>query len=355
MKHALVIAVPLLLAACGDGGGDPKCSIAGSGPGLDPSGAMCERLSSYRLFEDIATRTPAEGVVPYALNTPLFSDYTTKDRFFWVPPGSSLGWQDADAFRAPAGTVVIKTFSYLADRRDPAGARRPLETRLLIRQDTGWTGASYVYDDGSSDDATLAIAGATIDATWIHDDGAQRSNAYVVPNKNQCKECHAEHDDVVDLLGPKARHLNSGDQLQHLIDLGVVTGAPPPAMWPVGIRAYDATAGTVEQRARAWLDINCGFCHNERGIARTSGLYLGVTQTAPLNLGICKPPVAAGRGSGGRAFAIVPGQPEASIMMFRLESVETDIRMPELGRNLVDTEGAAIVRAWITSLPGSCP
>jgi hypothetical protein len=42
-------------------------------------------------------------------------------------------------------------------------------------------------------------------------------------------------------------------------------------------------------------------------------------------------------------------------MMFRLESVEPDIRMPELGRNLVDAEGAALVRAWIASLPGSCP
>jgi uncharacterized repeat protein (TIGR03806 family) len=225
----------------------------------------------------------------------------------------------------------------------------------LIKGDTGWTGSSYVYEDGKPDDATLAIAGATIDASWIHDDGAARTNAYVVPNKNQCKECHAEHDDVVDLLGPKARHLNAGDQLQHLIDLGVVTGAPPPAMWPAGIRAYDPAAGTVEQRARAWLDINCAFCHNERGIARTSGLYLGATQTDALSLGICKPPVAAGRGSGGRAFAIVPGQPDASIMMFRLESTEPDIRMPELGRNLVDAEGAAIVRAWIASLAGSCP
>ncbi len=353
MKLALALA--LLVAACGDGGGDPKCEVPGAGPGLDPSGAMCERLSSFRLFEDIATGTPADGVVPYALTTPLFSDYTTKDRFVWVPPGSSLAWQDTDAFRAPTGTVVIKTFSYLADRREPAGARQPLETRLLIKRDTGWTGASYVYEAGHPDEATLAIAGATIDASWIHDDGAARTNAYVVPNKNQCKECHAEHDDVVDLLGPKARHLNAGDQLQHLIDLGVLTEAPPPAMWPAGIRAYDPAAGTVEQRARAWLDINCAFCHNERGIARTSGLYLGATETEALSLGICKPPVAAGRGSGGRAFAIVPGQPDASIMMFRLESVEPDIRMPELGRNLVDAEGAALVRAWITSLAGACP
>lgn len=353
MKRELVLG--LLLAACGEDAGDPRCSIPGTGPGLDSAGEMCERLSSYRLFEDIATRTPAEGVFPYALNTPLFSDYTTKDRFLFVPPGEALAWQDTDSFRAPVGTILVKTFSYLADRRDPEGPRRALETRLLVKDDAGWTGASYVYPEGDPSDAVLAIAGATLDAGWIHDDGGSRTNAYTVPNKNQCKECHAEHDEVMDILGPKARHLNRDGQLEALVSLGALTGAPPPAMWPKDAAAYDPASGTVEQRARAWLDNNCAFCHNERGAARTSGLYLTYAETAPLALGVCKPPVAAGRGSGGRAFGIIPGQPDASILVFRLESVEPDIRMPELGRNLVDAEGVALVRAWIAAMPGSCP
>jgi uncharacterized repeat protein (TIGR03806 family) len=327
-----------LLAACGGNGGTEPC---------DPLGPMCKQLSSYALDE----------AVPYSLNTPLFSDYTTKDRAILLPPGEGLAWRDNDSLAAPVGTIVIKTFSYLADRRDPAGDRRTLETRLLIKQDAGWTGASYLYPETSNDpaDATLAVAGAQLTASWIHDDGSTKTNDYVVPNKNQCKECHAEHDEVLDLLGPKARHLNKGEQLQELIDLGLVTGAPPRAQWPVDFAAYDPASGTVEQRARAWLDINCSFCHNERGAARTSGLFLGHDQTDALSLGICKPPVAAGRGSGGRLYGIVPGKPDESIMMFRIESTEPDIRMPELGRNLVDAEGAALVRAWIAQLPGSCP
>jgi len=334
MRHTLLL---ILLAACGDGGTEP----------CDPLGPMCKQLASY----------PLGDAVPYALSTPLFSDYTVKDRSIILPAGESLAWRDRDSFVAPVGTIVVKTFSYLADRRDPAGARRTLETRLLIKQDAGWTGASYVYPEASNDpaDAELAIAGAQLTTSWTHDDGSAKTNDYVVPNKNQCKECHAEHDEVIDLLGPKARHLNTGDQLAELVDAGVVTGAPPRAQWPAGFAAYDPASGTVEQRARAWLDINCSFCHNERGVARTSGLYLTAENTDPLTLGICKPPVAAGRGSGGRLYGIVPGQPEASIMTFRIESTEPDIRMPELGRNLVDAEGAALVRAWIAQLPGSCP
>ncbi len=342
----LAVVFFMLVAACGDDGASAPCDRSGD--------KMCEHLSDYELFDDIATQAPAAGVIPYAINTPLFSDYTTKQRFLVVPEGETMTWADPDAFTVPVGTIVIKTFSYLADRRMPTGDKRLLETRLLIKQADGWTGASYVYGD-RTDDADLAIAGATIDAAWIHDDGAERTNMYTVPNKNQCKNCHADHDDTIDLLGPKARHMNRDGQLEDLVARGVLTGAPDPSTWPKAPNAYDAQAGTLDERARAWLDINCAHCHNPRGAARTSGLYLDLAQTDPVEFGVCKPPVAAGRGSGGRLFGIVPGRPDDSIMMFRLESTEADVKMPELGRNLVDAEGAALIREWIAAMPGSCP
>lgn len=355
------LALVAALAACG--GGEDDCVIPGDGPGVDPDGAFCARLSSYRLFEDLAAQRPAAGVIPYEVATPLFSDYTAKDRFLWVPPGAAMTWHDTDAFALPVGSIVVKTFSYPRDRRDPALGRRLLETRLLVRGTDAWRGAAYVYDEGDPTDARRAIAGATLDTSWIHDDGAPRTNRYAVPNQNQCKSCHAEHDDVIGLLGPKARHLNrpgpagSGieDQLQALIDRGALAGAPERASWPRGIDAADPDAGTLEERARAWLDVSCGACHNARGgMARTSGLYLDLAPTELRELGLCKPPVAAGRGSGGRAFGIVPGQPDASILVYRIESTEPDVKMPELGRNLVDDQGVALIRQWIAGLPGTC-
>lgn len=333
-----------MLVACGEPARE-TCELGGE---------FCQRLSSYELFDDIATQTPAIGVVPYEVNTPLFSDYTVKNRFFYLPPGAQMTWDSDGAFALPAGAALIKTFGYLRDRRDPAQGTRHLETRLLIRTDDGWTGASYVHDDGSND-ATLALAGAFIDASWIHDDGESRTNRYAVPNKNQCKNCHAEHDDQIDAVGLKARHVNTGDQLQQWIDGGLLAGAPAPADWPRAPSALDPTTGTVDERARAWLDINCAHCHNTNGgAARTSGLYLDLSQTDLSAMGVCKPPVAAGGGSGGRAFGIVPGDPDASILVYRLESTEPQVRMPELGRNLVDVEGVALIRQWIAELPGTC-
>ena len=309
MKRLLLV----LLAACGGGGGDEPCELDGN---------FCEHLSSYRMLDD---------AIAYDINTPLFSDYTTKQRAIYLPPGGAMTWSDTDAFAMPVGAAVMKTFSYPG---------RPLETRLLVRTAAGWTGASYVHD---GDDARLALAGAQLTVDW---------GRYSVPNKNQCKNCHAEHDDAVDLIGPKARHLNRGEQLQRFIADGLLVGAPPPETWPRAPVATDPSSGSLDARARAWLDINCAYCHNSRGgAARTSGLYLDLDAT---DVGVCKPPVAAGRGSGGRAYAIVPGDPDASFLVYRIESTEPDIRMPELGRNLVDAEGVALIREWIAAMPGSC-
>jgi uncharacterized repeat protein (TIGR03806 family) len=355
-----------LVAACGgddggdDGGVEETCVVpAGDGPAAPASGAMCRLLSTYRLFDDVRAQAPAPGVEPFDLNTPLFSDYTDKFRFLHVPAGAAMQWHAVDSLDMPVGTMMAKTFAYAVDRRDPGAGRDLLETRILVRMTDGWKAAAYVYGEDDTE-AELAIAGELIDTSWIHDDGTTKTNRYAVPNVNQCGNCHEEHDEVLGPLGPKARHWNrvqpggTENQLARFTALGWIAGTPPMGEWPRTPVWNDVGSGTLDERARGWLDINCSHCHNPRGAARTSGLDLTVAQTDPAMFGVCKPPVAAGQGSGGRQFGIVPGQPDASIFMFRLESTEPDVKMPELGRNLVHAEGVALVREWITAMPGDC-
>ena len=354
MRRAAALLV--LLAGCGDDAAGPdatgadRCLVDGV---VDLEGDMCERLETYGLFDDVTAQDPADGVIPYELNTALFSDYAVKFRFFRFPEGESFAWHDTDTFDLPVGTIIVKTFAYLADLREPDGARDLLETRLLIRTSEEWTGASYIYDESDSL-ATLEIAGDTIPMSWIGTDGEVVENDYVVPNKNQCKNCHEESMDIVSPIGPKARHIHRDGQLEALVDGGWLTGAPDPQTWPKAPVFDDDTTGTLDERARAWLDINCAHCHNPDGAARTSGLDLRASQTDPFEYGVCKPPVAAGGGSGGRQYNIVPGEPDASILVFRLESTEPDVMMPELGRNLVHAESLALIREWITAMTGSC-
>ena len=90
--------------------------------------------------------------------------------------------------------------------------------------------------------------------------------------------------------------------------------------------------------------INCAHCHNPRGPANTTGLYLLAAQTDPMRMGFCKVPVSAGQGSGDLLFDIVQGKPEESILVHRMESVTPKIMMPELGRTMVHQEGVALIR-----------
>jgi uncharacterized repeat protein (TIGR03806 family) len=342
----LIVLVSLLVAGCGRSAQSP------------PGPAAAQKLSEYGLFVgNGATQEPVEGVIPYDINTPLFSDYAAKHRFIKLPPGTSAVYSEDDAFDFPVGTVIAKTFAYPVDARDESRGERLLETRILKREADGWVGRPYIWNKEQTD-ATLDVAGGTVDVAWIHTDGSERKNNYIIPNANQCKGCHKQGE-IMAPLGPKARHLNrdfayahgTENQLEYWTRIGALRGAPAPDAAPRLAVWDDPETGTLDTRARAWLEINCAHCHNPQGPARNSGLDLMASQTSPTAFGIMKAPVAAGRGSGGLAYDIVPGSPEQSILLFRTASTDPGIMMPELGKRLVHDEGVQLVREWIAAMP----
>ncbi len=247
-----------------------------------------EKLSQYGLFSgDGAAQQAAPGVIPYDLNSALFSDYTSKYRFIKLPSGTHATYRDQDIFDFPVGTVIAKTFASPRDARDPAQGQRLIETRILKREPDGWVGLPYIWNDAQTD-ATLEVAGGTADVQWIHADGKNRTNNYIIPNANQCKGCHKQGEALTP-IGPKARHLNrdfaysSGteNQLAYWSKHGALAGARVPADAPKLPVWDDAAAGSLEARARAWLEINCAHCHNPEGPARNSGLDLTAAQQQP--------------------------------------------------------------------------
>jgi uncharacterized repeat protein (TIGR03806 family) len=322
-----------------------------------PAGPF-EKLSQYGLFAgDPAAQAPAEGVIPYELNSALFSDYAEKFRFVKLPPGTHATYREADAFEFPVGTVIAKTFAYPRDARDPSKGRRLIETRILRREPDGWVGLPYVWDADQTE-ATLDVAGDTVDVSWVHADGRTRTNSYIIPNVNQCKGCH-RRGEAITPIGPKARHLNRDfpyrdgpeNQLARWARLGALAGAPAPDRAPRLAAWDDPESGTLDDRARAWLEINCAHCHNPEGPARSSGLDLTAAGRNPAAYGVNKPPVAAGIGSGGRMYDIVPGRPDESILVYRIASTHPGVMMPELGKRLVHEEGVDLVKRWIAAMP----
>ncbi len=295
---------------------------------------MPRNLSDYRFFSD-ARQQVGPQLIPYEINTPLYSDGADKLRFIYLPDGEMLKADGEGLLQFPVGTAIIKTFAF-GEGED----RKLIETRVLLHRESGWTALPYKWNDEQSD-ATLALAGARLALT--RPDG--KAISYRVPNMNQCATCHAKDGEVIP-IGPKARNMDIG--WFYLAQAAGVLGEVPQLATPFP-RWSDENAAT-DSRARAYLDVNCAHCHQPGGSASNSGLDLRWEQDDPHAIGIRKPPVAAGRGAGGRKVSIAPGDPNASILLYRMQSTEPSVAMPELSRSTVDEDGVAVIRQWIEEM-----
>lgn len=375
---ALCLCVLLALQACSD----PTPSLDAHNPPV--------QLSQWQLLHlDTVNNTLVLDVSSHAydLATPLFSDYALKLRTIRLPEGQQARPDSDGQLAFPVGTVISKTFYY---PRGPDTTKEHvgwsenlqygfdgekldldqvylLETRLLVHQHNGWTALPYVWNAEQSD-ATLQIAG-DIRRLTLHKQEEQIPLTYIVPNRNECAACHRPDQNRPEIspLGPTIRNLNrmvgfgphqSQNQLEIWQAHGLLSALPPAehrdaaALWEP--QRPLTPEQELERRARSYLDVNCAHCHQPGGSADTSGLFLNIDESSPTRLGICKPPVAAGRGTGGHRFSIVPGSPEQSILVHRMLSTEVGVLMPELGRTLVHEEGLELVKAWITRLSGDC-
>ncbi len=323
-----------------------------------PEKAPKTLLSEYGYFSGaLQNLHPAEGVFLYEVNAPLFSDYAEKSRFIYLPSDARLQYRESGAFQFPEGATIIKNFYYPLEAAHPEKGRRIVETRLLLKEVKGWKALTYIWNNEQTD-ATLEVAGASFPVSWIDAGGKKINLEYVVPNVNQCKGCHS-YDGQFTPIGVTQKQLDrtlagNRNQLQIFQQQGQMEGLPasfdPEKAFHLA--DYRQREISLDASARAYLDANCAHCHNPHGPASTSGMFLNAEETDLEHLGVGKPPVAAGRGSGNRKYGIVPGKPSESILLYRMEHTDPGIRMPELGRQLVHEEGVALIREWIHGLRG---
>ncbi|MEY4239298.1 MAG: hypothetical protein RL339_1899 [Pseudomonadota bacterium] len=289
-------------------------------------------LGAYGFFADAAAQRPAAGVTPYRIQTPLWSDGAEKLRFVYLPAGTKAKAQGDGLLDLPVGAALIKTFKLDG---------RLIETRVLLHRADGWVALPYQWNREQTE-ARLALAGARLELKTPQG----QAISYAIPNKNQCKECHQQQDAVVP-IGPKARNLSAA-WLASFHKAGKLDAVPQvTSRVPLWEDRAKLAAAPV---ARGWRDSKCAHCHNPAGSASNSGLDLRWEQSNPIALGINKRPVAAGRGSGGLEFDVLPGHPEQSIMIYRMGSLEGGISMPEVGRSSIDPDGQAAVTQWIKEM-----
>lgn len=348
--------------------------------------SQIKKLSEYNLFEKECdpTTAPNAGGFPYDLTTGLFTDYSSKYRFIFMPPNTSADYSEDEVLEFPVGTVLVKTFSMPKDTairgfksdKDFVGEKL-LETRLLIHREGGWIALPYVWNEDQTE-AELHVSGKLLPMSIVHN-GEQKDFTYAVPDIQTCKQCHQLTNDIDGTnvsrfapIGPKARLLNrelefsqgNQNQLAYMVENELLKGAPANLASIDTIPAFNEstdisakTGAELEALAKGYLDINCAHCHRRTGDATNDGKagYSGLKLEYWRDLvggenehGVCKIPIAFS--VQGLAFDIVPGDAQRSILPYRM-ALTTAKRMPEAGRDLVHGEGVALINAWINSMP----
>lgn len=335
-----------------------QCKVSNGKVTLDVNAKPFGKLSEYNFFTGaLKNLTPNDKVLPYDLITTLFSDYALKARFVWMPEGTSAKYTKDEVVDFPVGTVLIKNFYYENDETNISKGRRIIETRLLVKRTDKWDALDYVWNDEQTE-GELNIVGDTKKVDFINIHGKNLHIDYSVPNKNQCKNCHNQNNVFVP-IGPKVRYLNKDfkytdglkNQLDKWSEVGYLTGYKKEENITNKIAsAFDSTSGTLEERAKSYLEVNCAHCHRREGSANTTGLYLLLSEKNPESWGTMKSPVAAGAASGNNLYDVVPGKPDESILVYRMSENDPEIRMPELGRSVQHAEAVELIRKWIAEM-----
>jgi uncharacterized repeat protein (TIGR03806 family) len=315
-----------------------------------------QTLSKYQFFEGpMKDLEPAFGVIPYTLNSTLFSDYSKKKRFVWVPNNSKTSYiSDNLPLDFPVGSILIKNFFY--DNVLPNNKTQNIETRLMIKKNEGWIFANYVWNMDQTE-ASLDMNGSFVDLQWQDDDDV-KTVQYRIPAGPECHTCHKVME-VSQPIGPKPRNLNliynydngPKNQLEKLVELGYLENTLPTNIDT--LPDYNDTNESLDLRVRAYVEINCAHCHSEETHCAYRPLRFDFISTEDFtNMGVC---VDADTDLGFNLGQIVePRDARNSVLHFRLNSTEQSNRMPLLGRTLIDIEGVNLIEDWINNLNIDC-
>lgn len=335
------------------------------------------KLSETGLFASTKDHVPAQGVIPYEVNSELWSDGAIKDRFLAIPGEGKIGFDVIDypqpapgappGWRFPDNTVAVKTFSLETEPGNPASRRR-LETRLLHFEQTPgtqeygdqvWKGYTYVWNDEQTDAELLPYGGLDREFTILDKaaPGGKRTQKWHFPSRAECSLCHTQAAKFV--LGLNTLQLNKdveygepgegGNQLRMFSDIGLFEHPldKSPDELPKLPEATD-TKAPVHERARAYLHANCSHCHRKWGGGNAEfRLLYTITdeETGTINV---KP--AHGAFGVNDARLVVPGKPEQSMIYERMTKLGLG-RMPHVASNVVHEDAVKLIREWIEQLP----
>lgn len=311
--------------------------------------ALPETLAETGAFADVASLSPAAGVVPYELNLPFWSDGAIKRRWFSVPDTNTvIGFSREGNWTFPLGTVWVKHFEIELTNGVPDSVRR-LETRFLVRNTNGVYGVTYRWDESQTNAVLVADEGMD-ETLLIQDAGGVRSQTWHYPSRSECLRCHTAAGGLA--LGFNTAQLNrsihpGGDSVNQIVSLagaGYFSNSVTNIATLPALVTLTNESASVEYRVRSYLAANCAYCHQPG--APGLGLFDARISIPTSEAGIVKGRLNDSKGIPENRV-IRPGWLDFSALYQRVSTRGVG-QMPPISRTMLDLDAIGLLRRWIT-------
>jgi len=300
------------------------------------AGSMAAKLSETGCVNSVAPTQAANGLIPYSVNSPFWSDGAEKQRYLSLPNNAQVTLATNGDFNFPIGSVLMKHFKF---------GEKFIETRLFAHGQLGWQGFSYEWNDAQTEATLLSAA----------KDKAVNNVNWHFPSAGQCLECHTSAAGFS--LGLESKQLNgelfypasqrTANQLATLAHIGIFTSPLTNAQKTEKLYSLTDTQANVQQKARSYLHTNCANCHQPNGPTPVS---IDLRVTTPLaQMNICNIAPVAGDVGITNARIVAVGDPLKSTLVKRMQVTDA-MQMPPLSRSVIDTQGVQVVSDWISGL-----
>lgn len=304
-------------------------------PTMDPQivAEFKPNLSEINIYTGVLNElNVSANAFEYGLSTPLFTDYSQKQRIIALPENTKIQSNGDGLPTFPDNTVIAKTFYYNLDERDLSLGKHIIETRLLIKINGIWETGNYKWNEDQTD-AILDLTGSPVPVSWIDINGITNTTNYNIPSDTQCFTCHRTGD-IKRPIGVKLRTLNfdfnGTNQIEYLIDNNLIEGLESSQDIRTLPKWDDAVNYTREERARAYLDVNCAHCHSDGG-------YCDVQSPLRLNYET--------------SFTDSNIQPQKNSIIFRVSSdFQPGLTMPWIGTSMLHEEGVDLIMDYVNSI-----
>lgn len=300
------------------------------------AGSMATKLSETGCVNKAKPTEAASGLIPYSVNSPLWSDGADKQRYLSLPNNTQVTLTSNGDFNFPIGSVLMKHFKF---------GEKFVETRLFAHGELGWQGFSYEWNDAQTDATLLSAA----------KDKMTNNVNWHFPSSGQCLQCHTTAAGFS--LGLETKQLNSNfvypvsqktaNQLTTLAHIGIFSSPLSTSQKTEKLYSLSDSQATTQQKARSYLHSNCANCHQPDG---PTPVNIDLRITTPLELmKVCNLAPTAGDLGIANARIVATGDPLKSILLKRMQ-VTDSTQMPPLARTVIDAQAVQVVSDWITSL-----